>query len=513
VVLVCGLLLLVNAAVGRRHITKNEIRVRVLLEQLEVETMLEEEEIRGEPPCVGNDGCNNPFNADLLIEPDRQRIGEALIDGHVRTLLSYFSSFEVDDSGKHLFDEDKLRYFLTLLNVADAEILGELKGLAEFDTIEDFVNQIASCVKKNPMLVSFAVAVEEKINEEPTPLKQAAMRKRLSLIPDDENVGVTIQDAVHYTLVLHAMTKAIAVEPAQDRTPTLIKRIHDLLLAKRALNPGWGDYMNTFEKAKIYSIDKPFAGFVNNKGLVRDARVNSTYEWVTRFINGVSANIFEAMCQDILEGHDSNADAGFEMMVHPPGLEALPGLGNAPSRAEEGTGNLRAQPPLPLEWDHLYSAWNLAFVSNYKESPFFFAKLLAPCVSCDYLGDATVYLYNRIIALYLHINREIFARCERRSREPAINWRNEELTELFGTHNLKFANVFAYTLETRFYNAIGQSWVSKAGVKFRARVVTNAGVWQAARGLVKTFKLTGKAADAFGDFFQELKETVEFMGG
>merc|ERR1712139_252323 len=83
----------------------------------------------------------------------------------------------------------------------------------------------------------------------------------------------------------------------------------------------------------------------------------------------LSVNIFEAMCQDTLQGNMDNADAGFEMMSEPYDRDPIEGMDNnlhqewksGPGDEGSNLGIVDCRPPLPQVWSNLYLAWNMAF--------------------------------------------------------------------------------------------------------------------------------------------------------
>ena len=98
----------------------------------------------------------------------------------------------------------------------------------------------------------------------------------------------------------------------------------------------------------------------------------------------------------------------------------------------------------PRVWNNIYSSWNLGFVSNYKNWPSFFAKLLNPATCGTYqTEDAGLYIWPRVITLYLHIHHEMINRAAARSKEPeGLDWRSERVTEVFGKVNLVAARLY-----------------------------------------------------------------------
>src|SRR5205085_6311394 len=151
---------------------------------------------------------------------------------------------------------------------------------------------------------------------------------------------------------------------------------------------------NLFERAKVGTID-----FVMIRYLTMHEKHEVPYTWGRETL---PLNIAEAALEDFRLKHLDNARTAMPLLFNRPGIKKLdPKSHNGPTRfSDDGKGILYA-PPLPRQWDDLYSTWNLAFVSHYPNAPYFFAKLVNPQVGC-YQQLPEGYLYNRALALYLH---------------------------------------------------------------------------------------------------------------
>lgn len=129
-----------------------------------------------------------------------------------------------------------------------------------------------------------------------------------------------------------------------------------------------------------------------------------------------------------------------------------------------------------------YETWNMAFCSHYAESPYFYAKLLAPSVTC---ADPKEYLFHRSMALYLHIHGVMYSRVARAAlREPvyaATNWDNPAMTRAWGTINKNTADQWfaAESLGVTFQEAASavraDAVVSVAGKIISSTVVVSVG--------------------------------------
>jgi hypothetical protein len=187
----------------------------------------------------------------------------------------------------------------------------------------------------------------------------------------------------------------------------------------------------------------------------------------------LSVNIFEAMVQDTAQGNNDNADAGFELASEPYDRSPIAGLDSsvikewhhAASSKDANLGVLDARPPLPRVWSNLYSSWNLAFVSTYSNNPMFLSKLLAPVVHLYQKdGNQGLYIWPRLVCLYIHVQYEIMSRTSGGTgRQPILlkvvksgkpehdrfygDWRSDLTTALFGTVNKLAARHFQTRLE------------------------------------------------------------------
>ena len=99
------------------------------------------------------------------------------------------------------------------------------------------------------------------------------------------------------------------------------------------------------------------------------------------------------------------------------------------------------------KWADLYSVWNMAFVSHYKHFPYVLAKLIIPQVADNY-GNSDEYIYNRAIALYIHLNYTLLGRLDG-EKYPAnsMDWYSEKLYLLFGKENLKSSKHYENSLK------------------------------------------------------------------
>jgi hypothetical protein len=115
-------------------------------------------------------------------------------------------------------------------------------------------------------------------------------------------------------------------------------------------------------------------------------------------------NIMEAVFVDSLAGNKDNAFAGFILAKNPPGVNENKALGSGPTVLSSDGKKALIAPPFPKEYADLYSAWNLAFVSNV--GTFWLMKLLIPSVS-GYQENPREYMFYRVLGLYTALNMAV----------------------------------------------------------------------------------------------------------
>ena len=160
----------------------------------------------------------------------------------------------------------------------------------------------------------------------------------------------------------------------------------------------------------------------------------------------VPLNILQACIEDLRLGHTSNARSCLPLIFNPPGSKAYNPLTQAgPSTFSEDENAFLRNSALPLQWNNLYSTWNLAFVSHYPNFPFFFAKLLIPQVS-NYQQTPSEYMYNRALALYTHIQYEVFSRSDIKESDNSIDVSDVKPSRFWGDANLESAREYQKAL-------------------------------------------------------------------
>ena len=95
-----------------------------------------------------------------------------------------------------------------------------------------------------------------------------------------------------------------------------------------------------------------------------------------------------------------------------------------------------------MQWADLYVAWNIAFVANFPDFPYYLPKLLIPSVS-GYQTHPETFLANRANALNMFINWGI----NRLDRDYfKFNWKTANLIKDMGKANYWSAEDYIYRL-------------------------------------------------------------------
>jgi len=363
--------------------------------------------------------------------PAEQRIaGEAAVDDLAKSVLARFPEGGTESI---LTSDGAFDKLVKLLGIES--IISEFK--LTNPTIAEYVAETTAAVKKNPIFLQFA--------------------RQFALLPDDVRNDVfptgakadgEIRKAVVYSFLLNVIGKTLMNEPMKqpDGKELLYEKMVNIFSdMSDSREEEWKPHVNLFEKMKFASVVKPF---LRNKThtLVVDQKLDPAglaagTGFAGMFPPGaaLAGNILEAMFQDHKQGNVANAQAGFELMVEPNGQGDLH---DEEWIKEDGTrtGVRRWRQPLPRAWANLYSSWNGAFVSAYKDNPMFYAKLINPVTlgmyHTDGPGAEDLYLWTRAIQLYVHIQYIKMTRADLQSREPSTeDYRSDTLTLLWGLVN------------------------------------------------------------------------------
>ncbi|MCU0663166.1 MAG: hypothetical protein MUC50_12680 [Myxococcota bacterium] len=321
---------------------------------------------------------------------------DAMMRGHYRTL--------------RLLDEND-NWALPRLAALEAELLpGDLDEAKTFE----FVDHMAKAADKNEYLTDFLIQAQDEDFSE-------------FLSKVDEEGDAVLPDAIAYAHALDRLNRAMRDDwRVLDDCKLYWKKIWDA-------NDAYS-YMDLFEIAKALSVEWPMGKFIEAQ---RAGYV------APDFMKGMlPINVMEAVAVDLSEGAPDNAYAGTILAKYPPGKSVYnPRTGEGPTTFSEDGKGILLNMALPGQWADLYTVWNLGFVTSY-EHPYILAKLLIPSVN-DYEHEPAEYIYNRGMALFVHIHFELMRRIDfTSSGGQEINWPMESIRHFWGKVNRDAANAY-----------------------------------------------------------------------
>eukprot|EP00697_Spironema_sp_BW2_P013580 gnl/Spiro4/3733_TR1828_c0_g1_i1.p1 gnl/Spiro4/3733_TR1828_c0_g1~~gnl/Spiro4/3733_TR1828_c0_g1_i1.p1 ORF type:complete len:634 (-),score=166.44 gnl/Spiro4/3733_TR1828_c0_g1_i1:77-1978(-) len=371
-------------------------------------------------------------------------------------VLKRFDSVEIDWPALLQQHVDRLR--LTDDHFKDEKFNGfSLKQITKKVDIKAFLFKIVECQEQNPIIVQLAEEL------------QAWTIKDNGGDTEDMN---RLPDAVAWAVVLHRITRAargnwriveklIEVFHGARVAYGLSPEAHQLV----PLDFQVGDLFEVYKTKAVEAGMKKWIEYFQNK------KVDPT---AGKYV--LPINIWEAVGLDTVLGNLDNAQAGIVLAHARPGGEECPATKSGPTQfsAEKGFDVVQYRHPLPVMWDHLYSAWNLAVTTYFKGTLHFWAKLVNPAVGC-YCKRPDDYIYNRAVSLYLQIHWALFERmkqiddAKKRGEKPsyqdttyvfADEWtfqppededEDESVTlrELFGELNENFASSYQSELKEK----------------------------------------------------------------
>ena len=145
------------------------------------------------------------------------------------------------------------------------------------------------------------------------------------------------------------------------------------------------------------------------------------------------------MLKDEAFGLQANAACGYEMFSRPHNHQTVKALKKGKNMILSGKpypAVIAMFNPLPEVFSNLYSTWNLAFCLHYANAPMFFAKLLNPMTAGTYHAMEGLYLYPRVLTLWMHIHYLMFRRVELQTATPeGLDWQSPKLQALWGLLN------------------------------------------------------------------------------
>ena len=295
-----------------------------------------------------------------------------------------------------------------LAALPQGSVHGAAGSPADMPAMDDFVAEVATLAEANPHVRS--------------------MVERLPRIRAED--AAEVHRLVHYCLLLHLLTKALAADAP------LAEVVFSELKATLRSDPFYRDRMSLFEYLKVTTVEWTLEKFVDHRkwrGPDGDASVGSPIAPSFGFI-GLPFNILEAVLRDAGLGHAGNVRAGLALTTAPPGEPTA-----APaSVSTDAQRRVRIHLPLPEQWRDLYVSWNMAFTCTYGDSPYFASALLAPCVMG---ARPEEFLFHRTLALHLHASSHFFTRSrlqlgpQSRHVMARRDWRDARVTAQWGAIN------------------------------------------------------------------------------
>ena len=279
-----------------------------------------------------------------------------------------------------------------------------------------FLDRVVQLAETNGYLVDFL----NKASRETFPdLAAKVAREGNAVFPD----------VVAYAIALENLTKAMYDDWRVIKACRGVWRVE----RKKA---GIFRHMSLFDMAKLPSVENAVRYYIEfpEKGHPIPARYGR---------EGLAINIWEAVAVDTRLGNLCNAHTGKILNDFPCGAKEYdPRTGEGPTIwSKDGKGFLYRM-ALPRLWADLYGNWNLSFVSHYDDFPYLFAKLLIPQVQ-DYAAEPGVYIYNRALALYVHLHFLYLGRADHsQARTETIKWTDKKRTRFWGKVNLQNARLY-----------------------------------------------------------------------
>lgn len=296
--------------------------------------------------------------------------------------------------------------------------------LDDFVLLEQtFGNDLSESVSLSPMLEKIR---NNLIEQQPEIVEFLSHALNEGLIHELKEPETTIHRLIHVVFILDRLTRSMF----EDRN--FAKALYEHCMEKRqhlgirsGRLPSFKDiYRCTgefFLATKIVSIDIVFNTWERSRLCERVPHIKK--QGFIPFNWGLVGNILEAVVTEKINGFKDNALAGVALAVNP-------------NQGASVVGEKRhLEHNLIDGWTSLYSSWNLAFITgNLDNLDLYYPKLLVPQVLC---AGSKQYLYNRVLALWLSLNFDLFRRA--RSLPNRVLPNRKPLAQLWGRINLKHA--------------------------------------------------------------------------
>jgi hypothetical protein len=265
----------------------------------------------------------------------------------------------------------------------------------------------------------------------------------------------TIRQALDYAWFLQVLTESLGEE--KDGSTSLLAQVHTLLRTHDQELKSTGEKSTLFERVKLASVEKIMLSWVKEKQTPRDNR-NLSQRCGHRRGDRIWLNIMEAMATDVASGLEDNAEAGYVLALDNGNTGQRDFSYQRDESTQQGDDSLANQTytrqhslvtcftPFPLQWDELYLTWNLCFVlGQFDHALHVGAKLLIPYV-LNFNKDPELFLYKRVLALYVTLYWIKTEKQERTDDTPQVSWKDPRLASIWGAVNLKYAQAYQRSL-------------------------------------------------------------------
>jgi len=277
------------------------------------------------------------------------------------------------------------------------------------EDLMELVGQIAANAEKNPYLVE---AIRQVKTSRYPQLSNHWEREGGRVIPDVITLAMVLEKLTSES------TKDWRVVEACQSVWRKFNSFGKIITTVPLTDP--------FPAIKILSVRE----FIDRALAIQKNKNVDPYQFPKKsWSNELVLNILEAMIQDNFLGNFDNAYAGEILAKYSCGDKGYDVLNGAkPSTISASNLLIPCTPPLTKHWADLYSAWNIAFVTRFKDFLYFWCKLLIPSVS-GYQSQPEVYMNNRVIAL------NIFANYKGNRYDSIMDWGDRQLTKDLGEVN------------------------------------------------------------------------------
>ena len=412
-----------------------------------------------------------------LLPAQIREAGFVAIDRLATWLLSLFPNHGAGVS----VDNDDLRHYVDLLGIES--LMPVLRPRIVQHDVAEQVRGMAALLKRNPILVVVAAEYDALSPEE----KRAGYPHL-----DEPAYQAEIRQHIAYSALLEAIGLECLLAPAPQTPPereALFQHQLVQILDARLNAVDWKKHSDLFEILKTKLVIAPMKKRLSSKeGLDNDSFDDKTGDGLL-----LQLIVLDAMYGETLTGNDDNAECGFELFCQTSdkALEPLLGENINTEWVYQGTRMGVAEMHIAHNeaWVALYSSWNGAFCSNYRQ--LFFGKLYNAGVAGAYLDYTdTVYFFTRVCTLYTHVHVLMFerARADKRDFNEA-DWNNEILRSLWGRINLTAGHAYRDRIAKTL--SVDRSKLRR----HRRWRVAKRGMWLPLRAVIKGVKVVTPLSD------------------